>query len=270
MQVTAGTKLFVGNLPAATAQPDLEALFLPYGAVLEAVLLPPKGSQSDQRCGFVRMEDLHQATAAIQAVNLLEWGGSSLTVRLADAGRAAARASAFAAQPFGGYPAAAPAGFAISYGGYARAPQYQPPPPRRAAAAAGFPAPGSEAKLFVGNIPAHWARGELEAQFAPFGALEEAVVLPRRGINDTQCGFVKFVDPQSAAYALQTLSGAEVDGTNLVVRFADKGRHAAAPGGGYPMAGAVGYPTPMYGGFQPQPVRPMRAFHPAPRFYRPY
>lgn len=41
--MTAGTKLFVGNLPAATAQPDLEALFLPYGAVLEAVLLPPKG-----------------------------------------------------------------------------------------------------------------------------------------------------------------------------------------------------------------------------------
>lgn len=29
------------------------------------------------------------------------------------------------------------------------------------------------------RVGAHWARGELEAQFAPFGALEEAVVLPR-------------------------------------------------------------------------------------------
>jgi len=85
----AGTKLFVGGIPAANATPEsLTELFEAQGAsLLEVVVLPPKGTSHQTRCGFVRVQD-EVASYICEALNGMAFEGHAapLVVRLADNG----------------------------------------------------------------------------------------------------------------------------------------------------------------------------------------
>jgi len=72
----AGTKLFVGGIPAGNANAEqVRELFAEHGcAPLEVVILPPKGSNPDARCGFVRVPD-EAVTSICQSLNGLNFEG---------------------------------------------------------------------------------------------------------------------------------------------------------------------------------------------------
>eukprot|EP00667_Euglena_gracilis_P019200 EG_transcript_20527 len=212
-------KVFVGNLPSTVTQDELQRLFGPHGTVTEVVLLPPRASQSDQRCGFVKFSSYQEANSAIQAINGTDWNGSKMAVRMADAGRKQNVYSALQQILPAVYAATTAANHMYGHG--------QPMHGMQPVAA--LTSPGT--KLFVGNIPSYWTKDNLAAQFGPYGVLEETVILSRKGINDTQCGFVKFFDPQCASLAMQSLAGTVIDGLEFVVRHADSKRQGEWQGG---------------------------------------
>mmetsp|Transcript_5771 Transcript_5771/g.17897 ORF Transcript_5771/g.17897 Transcript_5771/m.17897 type:complete len:368 (+) Transcript_5771:75-1178(+) len=82
------TKLFVGGIPSPNATDEqITELFTQNGAVpLEVVILPPKGSNPQTRCGFVRVPE-EAALPICQALNGINFEGfvAPLVVRPADA-----------------------------------------------------------------------------------------------------------------------------------------------------------------------------------------
>eukprot|EP00927_Polykrikos_kofoidii_P066369 TRINITY_DN61986_c0_g1_i1.p1 TRINITY_DN61986_c0_g1~~TRINITY_DN61986_c0_g1_i1.p1 ORF type:complete len:423 (-),score=83.66 TRINITY_DN61986_c0_g1_i1:79-1203(-) len=83
----AGTKLFVGGIPAGNATNDqIAELFAQQGVTpMEVVILPPRGSNPETRCGFVRVP-VDEGDFAIQAMNGMTFEGytTTLNVRVAD------------------------------------------------------------------------------------------------------------------------------------------------------------------------------------------
>lgn len=83
-----GTKLFVGGIPIANATEEgVSELFAEAGGCfpLEVVLLPPKGTNHETRCGFVRIPS-EMVDQTCQAMNGLRFEGAqmALAVRVAD------------------------------------------------------------------------------------------------------------------------------------------------------------------------------------------
>jgi len=85
--MAAPRKLFVGGLPSVSASVDqVIELFTEHGVVpLEVVILPPKGSNPETRCGFVHVPEEAEEHIC-QALNGLHFEGHSapLVVRPAD------------------------------------------------------------------------------------------------------------------------------------------------------------------------------------------
>jgi RNA recognition motif-containing protein len=75
-----GTKIYVGNLNFDTSSNDLEAIFSPHGAVVEASVVTDRDTGRSRGFGFVQMESDADAAAAIEAENGKEHGGRTLTV----------------------------------------------------------------------------------------------------------------------------------------------------------------------------------------------
>uniref|UniRef100_A0A7S1J235 RRM domain-containing protein n=1 Tax=Eutreptiella gymnastica TaxID=73025 RepID=A0A7S1J235_9EUGL len=229
-------KVFVGNLPGSTTQGDLQTLFSPFGELTECVLLAPKKNQTtDNRCGFVKFADGSCAEQAIQSLNSQEYGGCHIVVRMADTG-----VKSKYGMPTPPVNMLAPSGAPIPQA--PAAPNtYTPAAPQPAAAGA-----ASGGKLFVGNMPKSWDQERMKTMFQPYGPTSEVVILNKRGLNDSQCGFVRYQEPLHAHAALQTLNNHPLeDGTLLVVRMADAGK-----GGGGAMRGQRG------GQAQAAPYRP--------------
>jgi RNA recognition motif-containing protein len=61
--------IYVGNLSFNLEESELEALFTPYGTVSEAKIISDKYSGKSKGFGFVNMNDVDQAQAAITALN---------------------------------------------------------------------------------------------------------------------------------------------------------------------------------------------------------
>ena len=70
--------IFVGNLPWAVAEADLEQKFSEFGKVLNARVVKDKFSGRSRGFGFVDMEDA-DATKAIEAMNGYSWNGRDVT-----------------------------------------------------------------------------------------------------------------------------------------------------------------------------------------------
>ncbi len=74
--------IFVGNLPWATTDEDLHALFAPYGEVMRSKIILDRETNRSRGFGFVDMEE-EAAAKAIEAWNGQLYNGRVLTVNLA-------------------------------------------------------------------------------------------------------------------------------------------------------------------------------------------
>ena len=74
-------------------------------------------------------------------------------------------------------------------------------------------------KIFVGNLP--WSVGydKLKELFAPFGEVEDAVVIAERG-KSKGFGFVTYKDEASAQKAISEMNEKEIEGRALKVNEA--------------------------------------------------
>eukprot|EP00906_Rhabdomonas_costata_P029932 RCo042277 len=79
------TKLFVGMLPFSVTETELQALFAPFGQLIEVVVLRKNGQSTGS--GFVKYSTTAECDAAILALNGVSMDGSArrLAVRYADA-----------------------------------------------------------------------------------------------------------------------------------------------------------------------------------------
>ena len=73
-------RLYVGGLPAATVDRDLEKLFAPSGTVTSATVISDLNTGHCKGYGYVEMKTDAQANAAILALNRTQWRGWELTV----------------------------------------------------------------------------------------------------------------------------------------------------------------------------------------------
>jgi len=74
--------IFVGNLPWATTDEDLQELFSQYGEVKRAKIVTDRETNRSRGFGFVDMEEA-DAQKAIEAWNGQVYGTRALTVNLA-------------------------------------------------------------------------------------------------------------------------------------------------------------------------------------------
>ena len=73
-------KIYVGNFSFQVTEPELRALFEPYGAVESARLATDRDSGRSRGFGFVSMTNDDEAEKAMAALNGKDSGGRALTV----------------------------------------------------------------------------------------------------------------------------------------------------------------------------------------------
>jgi cold-inducible RNA-binding protein len=77
------TKLFVGNLSFGATQEQIQGLFGAHGTVEGVDIIKDKFTDRPRGFGFVTMETMEAAEAAIKALNGKELDGRALTVNVA-------------------------------------------------------------------------------------------------------------------------------------------------------------------------------------------
>ena len=75
-----GSKLYVGNLPYAVRDHDLQQAFAQFGNVQTAKVMMERDTGRSKGFGFVEMGSESEASAAIQGMNGQPLGGRSLVV----------------------------------------------------------------------------------------------------------------------------------------------------------------------------------------------
>jgi RNA recognition motif-containing protein len=75
-----GTKIYVGGLPYATTDDQLQEIFSAHGTVESARVITDKFTGRSRGFGFVEMSSSGEAQRAIQALNGTDLEGRSLTV----------------------------------------------------------------------------------------------------------------------------------------------------------------------------------------------
>jgi len=73
-------KIYVGNFSFQMTEPELRALFEPYGTVESASLATDRDSGRSRGFGFVSMANDDEAEKAMTALNGKDSGGRALTV----------------------------------------------------------------------------------------------------------------------------------------------------------------------------------------------
>lgn len=73
-------RLYVGNIPHAFGNSDLEEAFAAFGAVTSAQIIMDRETGRSKGFGFVEMSSDEEAQAAIKGLNGTEVGGRPLTV----------------------------------------------------------------------------------------------------------------------------------------------------------------------------------------------
>jgi len=76
-------KLFVGGLPFATTDDELQAAFAEHGTVASAVVVKDRDTGRSKGFGFVEFENDDEGKAAEAALNGKELGGRTITVNQA-------------------------------------------------------------------------------------------------------------------------------------------------------------------------------------------
>ena len=75
-----GSKIYVGGLPYAATETEVEALFAQHGTVESAQVITDKYTGRSRGFGFVEMSSPSEAEAAMAALNSTEMDGRTLTV----------------------------------------------------------------------------------------------------------------------------------------------------------------------------------------------
>jgi RNA recognition motif-containing protein len=76
-------------------------------------------------------------------------------------------------------------------------------------------------RVYVGNLPWKVDKKELEKIFAPFGQIEEAIVMANRYTGKSRgFGFVTFTRDEDAEKAIKGMNGKDVSGRKIVVKEA--------------------------------------------------
>lgn len=75
-----GKRLFVGGLPYAVSDQQLEELFSAHGNVESANVVTDRMTGRSKGFGFVELETEDEAQQAIESLNGTEFGGRELTV----------------------------------------------------------------------------------------------------------------------------------------------------------------------------------------------
>ena len=76
-------KLYVGNLPYAFSDSDMQRTFGEFGAVNSAKVITDRDSGQSKGFGFVEMGSAAEASAAIAALHGQDLGGRDMVVNLA-------------------------------------------------------------------------------------------------------------------------------------------------------------------------------------------
>ncbi len=74
------TSIYVGNLPQTATENELEAAFGQYGKVSDVKIVKDRETGRPRGFAFVEMPDGAEAAKAIEALDLSEIGGRSMTV----------------------------------------------------------------------------------------------------------------------------------------------------------------------------------------------
>lgn len=83
--------------------------------------------------------------------------------------------------------------------------------------------------IYVGNLSYQMTEEELEATFAPYGAVKSAKIIIDRETNRSKgFGFVEMEDQSAAVEAIEQLNNKEISGRNLRVNEA-RPREPRAP-----------------------------------------
>ncbi len=75
--------IYVGNLPSSSSEREVRNVFSSHGTVHSVKLITDRITGEPRGFGFVEMED-HEASAAIDALDQVEFGGRILRVDAAD------------------------------------------------------------------------------------------------------------------------------------------------------------------------------------------
>jgi len=75
-----GSKIYVGGLPYATTESQLDDLFAPHGTVESVRVITDKLTGQSRGFGFVEMSTDEEAKAALAALNETQLNGRTLTV----------------------------------------------------------------------------------------------------------------------------------------------------------------------------------------------
>lgn len=76
-------------------------------------------------------------------------------------------------------------------------------------------------KLFVGSLDWGVTEEDLQQLFAPFGAIEEAVIVKDKFSGKSRgFGFVSFANGEEADQAVEKLNGSDLKGRKIVVNEA--------------------------------------------------
>ena len=105
-------------------------------------------------------------------------------------------------------------------------------------------------KIYVGNLPWSTTSQDLEAMFAPHGAVRSAEVISDRETGRSRgFGFVEMETDEGLQAAISALNGHEVNGRPLTVNEArERTRRAGGGGGGGGGRGGYGGGRGGYGG----------------------
>lgn len=75
-------------------------------------------------------------------------------------------------------------------------------------------------KLFIGNLSWGISSDGLREAFAPFGEIEEAIIIKNERGQSKGFGFVSFTDDAAADAAIAEMNEKELDGRNILVNEA--------------------------------------------------
>lgn len=185
------TNVYVAGLPQDVTEDTFRQIFESYGLITSLKACRGKGPTSPG-FGFVRFQTEQEAQDAIAATDGLDFGGQTLTVRLANepaSGTYAAYAPAVAGKGFG-----------------------KSGPPVATLA---------QRNIYVAGLPQFTNDMALSLNmFKGFGNVL-SVKLGADVKADRKYGFVNFEHPEEAAYAIENMNGKPVQGVALQVRYAN-------------------------------------------------
>jgi RNA recognition motif-containing protein len=206
-------KLFVGNLDPTSTEEQLRALFEPFGAIKEVIILKDREGVS-KRSGFIKYFIKANAEAAVDGLNGKIKDRDSpqhIVVRFANpkptqgvgavAQMAAPGAGAYAQHQYQQYQQNPYGMGAGAFGGMAQGSMGQMGSTGSAGGGTFGRGPAG-ANLYINNLSRQATELDVQTMFADFGNVVSVKVFPNQGY-----GFVSFDNVASAQAAIATLNG---------------------------------------------------------------